>query len=45
MGMNFIEALKVMKQGGKVKLPSWGGYWYWDKEKRNSHDSVQTTRL
>ena len=31
--MNFIEALKVMKQGGKVKLPSWGGYWYWDKEK------------
>ena len=33
MGMNFIEALKVMKQGGKVKLPSWGGYWYWDKEK------------
>ena len=33
MRMNFIEALKVMKQGGKVKLPSWGGYWYWDKEK------------
>ena len=26
MGMNFAEALKVMKQGGKVKLPSWGGY-------------------
>ena len=24
MGMNFIEALKVMKQGGKVKLPVFG---------------------
>ncbi|MEI3504690.1 MAG: DUF2829 domain-containing protein [Anaerovoracaceae bacterium] len=22
-----------MKQGAKVKLPSWGGYWYWDPEK------------
>ena len=33
MGINFAEALKVMTQGGKVKLPSWGGYWYWDKEK------------
>lgn len=31
--MNFIEALKTMKQGAKVKLPSWGGYWYWDSEK------------
>lgn len=28
--MKFEEALKVMKTGGKVKLPSWGGYWYWD---------------
>lgn len=30
--MNFNEALKAMKQGKKVKLPSWGGYWYWDDE-------------
>lgn len=31
--MNFVEALKAMKSGAKVKLPSWGGYWYWDPEK------------
>ena len=31
--MNFVEALKEMKNGAKVKLPSWGGYWYWDPEK------------
>lgn len=30
--MNFVEALKAMKNGAKVKLPSWGGYWYWDPE-------------
>lgn len=22
-----------MKEGKRVKLPSWGGYWYWDDEK------------
>lgn len=32
--MKFSEAFKLMKQGVKVKLPSWGGYWYWDAEKR-----------
>lgn len=32
--MNFVEALKVMKDGKRVKLPSWGGYWYWDAEKQ-----------
>lgn len=32
--MVFAEALKIMKQGEKVKLPSWGGYWYWDEEKQ-----------
>lgn len=32
--MNFVEALKEMKNGAKVKLPSWGGYWYWDEEKQ-----------
>lgn len=31
--MNFKEALKLMKEGKKVKLPSWGGYWFWDNEK------------
>lgn len=32
--MRFAEALKAMKNGAKVKLPSWGGYWYWDEEKQ-----------
>lgn len=32
--MNFNEAFKLMKQGNKVKLPSWGGFWYWSKEKQ-----------
>lgn len=31
--MKFIDALMEMKSGKKVKLPSWGGYWYWDPEK------------
>ena len=31
--MNFREAFGAMKQGAKVKLPSWGGYWSWDAEK------------
>lgn len=43
--MKFTEALREMKEGKKVKLPSWGGYWYWDKEKTDSNDSVQTTGL
>lgn len=33
MGMNFKEALENMKKGIPMKLPSWGGYWYWDSEK------------
>lgn len=32
--MKFEQAFKAMKAGGKVKLPSWGGYWYWDEEKQ-----------
>ena len=32
--MNFKEALKLMKQGTPMKLPSWGGYWCWDDEKQ-----------
>lgn len=31
--MEFGEALDKMKTGAKVKLPSWGGYWYWDPDK------------
>ena len=30
--MTFKEALEAMKQGVPVKLPSWGGYWWWDEE-------------
>ena len=32
--MYFKEALEAMKQGHKVKLPSWGGYWCWDNNKQ-----------
>ena len=32
--MKFDKALKLMKDGEKVKLPSWGGYWCWDEEKQ-----------
>lgn len=31
--MKFTEALKEMKKGIPMKLPSWGGYWCWDPEK------------
>lgn len=30
--MKFTEALKEMKKGTPMKLPSWGGYWCWDVE-------------
>lgn len=30
--MKFTEALKEMKKGIPMKLPSWGGYWCWDEE-------------
>lgn len=30
--MKFSEAFKMMKQGIRMKLPSWGGYWQWDEE-------------
>lgn len=33
--MKFEDALKIMKSGGKVKLPSWGGFWYWDPAKES----------
>ena len=31
--MKFDEALKLMKQGVPIKLPSWGGYWAWDSDR------------
>ena len=32
--MKFAEAFELMKVGNPVKLPSWGGYWVWDEEKK-----------
>ena len=33
--MTFHTALyKMIQCGEKIKMPEWGGYWYWDKEKR-----------
>lgn len=33
--MKFGLALKAMKEGKKVKLPEWEGYWIWDNEKES----------
>lgn len=33
--MIFKEALELMKNGAKLKLPSWGGYWFWSPEKES----------
>lgn len=30
--MRFIEAFKAMKEGHKVKLPSWAGYWVYRED-------------
>lgn len=33
--MKFSKAFKLMHDEGKlIKLPNWGGYWFWDKEKK-----------
>ena len=32
--MIFKEAFELMKQGAKVKLPGWNGYWCWDDDKK-----------
>lgn len=39
--MKFGRAFKLMQSGEKIKLPSWGGYWYWDDEKENSDHAYQ----
>lgn len=31
--MRFCYAFELMKEGKKVKLPSWSGYWRWDPDK------------
>lgn len=31
--MLWNEAFQLMKEGHKIKLPSWGGYWCWNNEK------------
>lgn len=33
--MKFGLALKAMKEGKKVKLTEWIGYWIWDNEKES----------
>lgn len=35
--MNFGQAFEAMKQGEKVKLPSWGGYWAWESNSIMMH--------
>lgn len=32
--MSFQAAYSYLKRGHKVKLPEWGGYWYWDEDKK-----------
>lgn len=32
--MKFEQALKLMKKGKKMKLPSWDGYWTWDAKEQ-----------
>ena len=32
--MIWNEAFKAMKKGAKVKLPSWCGYWFWDRDQQ-----------
>ena len=32
--LKFSETFKLMKQGAKMKLPGWNGYWRWDDEKQ-----------
>lgn len=32
--MNWNEVFKLIKEGHKVKLPSWAGYWCWDDKKQ-----------
>lgn len=31
--MTFQAAYSYLKRGHKIKLPEWGGFWKWGKEK------------
>ena len=33
--MKFKEAYRLMREDKKVKLPSWSGFWCWDKNKES----------
>lgn len=43
--MEFKKALELMKQGMKMKLPSWGGYWFYDNEKNRIKNDVKSRAL
>lgn len=30
--MKFQAAYSYLKRGHKIKLPEWGGYWYWEND-------------
>lgn len=38
--MNFKEALRVMKTGIAVKLPSWEGYWRWNVDLEKEEETI-----
>ena len=39
--MIFKEAFELMKQGAKVKLPGWNGYWCWDNLSQASNSDIE----
>jgi len=34
--MKFQAAYSYLKRGHKIKLPEWGGYWYWGQAPDNA---------
>jgi hypothetical protein len=30
--MKFQAAYSYLKHGHRIKLPEWGGFWYWDND-------------
>lgn len=37
--MTFKEAFELMKQGKKIKMPEWKGYWAWEDSSIKIHCS------
>lgn len=35
--MRFSVAYNYLKRGHDIKLPEWGGYWYWNNESESIH--------